>query len=100
MAGSPVSPALLWKQVERIVFGQRGHARPTTKSDISAEEKNKNTAGERGSGGGGEESSQDISLRSARRQIFSSFEPEALWERTGDTGDVLQLKLFMNKVNI
>lgn len=44
----PVSPALLLKQVECIVFGQRGHARPTTKSDISAEEKTKTLQGSEG----------------------------------------------------
>ncbi|KAI9520997.1 hypothetical protein NQZ68_010698 [Dissostichus eleginoides] len=44
------------RKVECIVFGQRGHARPTTKSDISAEEK---TITLQGSEGAGEEGRRD-----------------------------------------
>lgn len=67
---------------------------PTTKSDISAEEKTKTLQGSEGAEEEG--SSHAISLRSARKLIFSSFKPK----HYGNKLEMLQLKLFLNIPNL
>lgn len=78
----PTPPALLPKEKKKekkkdggIVFRQRDHAWPTTKSDISAERKNKNTAGDPGSRGVGVEISHAIWFR-LRETLSARFSTE------------------------
>lgn len=73
------------KQVKHIVFRQRGHEQPITKSDIIGEGNN--------SRGAEEEDSLDILVRRAMKLIFSPFRQNHR-ENKLLTWETFQLKLF------